>query len=58
MIRVHLTAEQRRILRACSRQELCRISERIHFALLSDQSKSPLELADLFATALPPYASG
>lgn len=48
MIRVHLTEEQRRNLRALARQEVGLVSERIHFVLLSDQGKSPLEIAPLF----------
>lgn len=48
MIRVHLTEEQRQELRARARQEVGRVSERIHFVLLSGRGKSPPEIADLF----------
>jgi len=48
MIRVRLTNEQRRELRLLARREVGRVSERIHFVLLSDQDKSPPQIADLF----------
>ena len=48
MIRVRLNEEQRRDLRARARREIGRVSERIHFVLLSDQGKSPPEIAALF----------
>jgi len=48
MIRVRLTDEQRRALRLLARREVGRVSERIHFVLLSDQDKSPPQIADLF----------
>ena len=48
MIRVRLTEEQRQELRTRARQEVGRVSERIHFVLLSDRGKSPPEIADLF----------
>jgi hypothetical protein len=48
MIRVCLTDEQRRELRLLARREVGRVSERIHFVLLSDRGKSPPQIADLF----------
>jgi len=48
MIRVRLTDEQRQELRLLARREVGRVSERIHFVLLSDQGKSPPQIADLF----------
>jgi transposase len=48
MIRVRLTDEHRRELRLLARREVGRVSERIHFVLLSDQGKSPPQIADLF----------
>ncbi len=48
MIRVCLTDEQRRELRLLARREVGRVSERIHFVLLSDQGHSPPEIAGLF----------
>jgi len=48
MIRVCLSKAQRQDLRARARQEIGRVSERIHFVLLSDQGKSPSEIASLF----------
>jgi transposase len=48
MIRVCLTDEHRRELRLLARREVGRVSERIHFVLLSDQGKSPPQIADLF----------
>lgn len=48
MTRVRLTDEQRRELRLLARREVGRVSERIHFVLLSDQGKSPPQIADLF----------
>jgi len=48
MIRVQLTETERQNLRTCARQEIGRVSERIHFVLLSDQGKSPPEIAGLF----------
>ena len=48
MIRIHLTEEQCQDLRLRARREVGRVSERIHFVLLSDQGKSPPEIADLF----------
>jgi len=47
MLRVQLNEEQRRELQARARQEVGRVSERIHFVLLSDQGKSPPEIAAL-----------
>ena len=48
MIRVHLSAEQRQELRLRARCEVGRVSERIHFVLLSDRGHSPPQIADLF----------
>lgn len=48
MIRVQLSDDQRRELRLLARQEVGRVSERIHFVLLSDQGHSPPEIAQLF----------
>ena len=48
MIRVQLTDEQRQELRLFARREVGRVSERAHFVLLSDQGKSPPEIAELF----------
>lgn len=48
MLRVRLNEEERRDLQARARQEVGRVSERIHFVLLSDQGKSPAEIAALF----------
>jgi len=48
MIRVQLTDEQRQELRLFARREVGRVSERAHFVLLSDQGKSPPEIAGLF----------
>jgi len=48
MIHVQLTDEQRRDLRLRARREVGRVSERIHFVLLSDQGHSPPEIAELF----------
>jgi transposase len=48
MIRVRLTDEQRQELRLLARREVGRVSELIHFVLLSDQGKSPPQIADLF----------
>jgi len=48
MIRVHLTAEERQDLRLRARREVGRVSERIHFVLLSDRGYSPPQIADLF----------
>lgn len=47
MIRVHLTGEQRQDLRLRARHEVGRVSERIHFVLLSDRGYSPPKIADL-----------
>ena len=48
MIRVHLSAEQRQELRLRARCEVGRVSERIHFVLLSDRGHNPPQIADLF----------
>jgi len=48
MIHVRLTEEQRQDLQLLARQEVGRVSERIHFVLLSDQGQSPPEIANLF----------
>lgn len=48
MIRIHLNEEERATLRARARQEVGRVAERIHFVLLSDQGKSPPEIAAIF----------
>lgn len=48
MIRVQLNDDQRQELRRLARQEVGRVSERIHFVLLSDQGHSPPEIARLF----------
>lgn len=48
MIRIQLNEEERTTLRARARQEVGRLSERIHFVLLSDQGKSPPEIAAIF----------
>jgi len=48
MIRVQLTDEQRQELRLFAHREVGRVSERAHFVLLSDQGKSPPEIAELF----------
>jgi transposase len=48
MIRVHLTDEERQDLRLRARREVGRVSERIHFVLLSDRGYSSPQIADLF----------
>jgi len=48
MIRVHLTDEQKRELHLLAQSEVGRVSYRAHFVLLSDQGKSPPEIAGLF----------
>lgn len=48
MIRVHLSDEERQELRSLARHEVGRVSERIHFVLLSDRGYSPPKIADLF----------
>ena len=48
MIRVHLTDEERQDLRLRARREVGRVSERIHFVLLSDRGYSPRQIAGLF----------
>lgn len=48
MIRVRLTGEQRQDLHLRARREVGRVSEPIHFALLSDRSHSSPKIADLF----------
>jgi transposase len=47
MIRVQLNPKERQQLQARARQEKGRVSERIHFVLLSDQGKSPPEIGQL-----------
>jgi len=47
MTRAHLTGEQHQNLRLRARHELGRVSERIHFILLSDRGYSSPEVADL-----------
>jgi len=47
MIRAHLTGEQHQNLHLRARHELGRVSERIHFVLLSDRGYSSPEVADL-----------
>lgn len=45
---IQLTETQRAELRRLARQALGRVSERVHFVLLSDQGKSVPEIASLF----------
>ena len=45
---IQLTETQRAQLRQLARQVIGRVSERVHFVLLSDQGKSVPEIADLF----------
>ena len=47
MIRVTLTDDQRTELRQAARTAVGRLSERIHFVLLSDQGHLPPEIAEL-----------
>jgi len=47
MIRVTLTDEQRTALRQAARTAVGRVSERMHFVLLSDQGHAPPEIAEL-----------
>lgn len=48
MLRIQLNDNQRHELRLLARQEIGRVSERIHFVLMSDQGKSPPVIADTF----------
>lgn len=48
MIRITLTVEQEQALRLQARQEVGRVSERIHFVLLSHQGRSAPEIAATF----------
>ncbi|MCX7683356.1 MAG: helix-turn-helix domain-containing protein [Anaerolineae bacterium] len=48
MIRIRLSEEERAALRARAQQEVGRVARRIHFVLLSDEGKSPPEIAALF----------
>lgn len=48
MLRIQLNDNQRYELRLLARQEIGRVSERIHFVLMSDQGKSPPMIADTF----------
>src|SRR5512139_1279516 len=45
---IQLTEIQRAELRRLARQAIGRVSERVHFVLLSDQGKSVPEIASLF----------
>ena len=47
MIRIQLNPKERQQLQAQARQKIGRVSERIHFVLLSDQSKSSPEIGQL-----------
>lgn len=47
MIRIELSEKKRQELRLRARQEKGRVSERIHFVLLSDQGKSSVEIGQL-----------
>jgi transposase len=47
MIRIHLTEEQRRELHLLAHHGVGRVSKRAHLVLLSDQGKSPPEIASL-----------
>lgn len=47
MLHITLTDEQRQELRQAARQAVGRVSERIHFVLLSDQGHSPPEIGRL-----------
>lgn len=47
MIHIHLSEEERETLQARARLETGRVSQRIHFVLLSDQGKSPPEIASI-----------
>lgn len=48
MIRIHLTDEERQELRREARRTVGRVSERIHFVLLSDQGYSPPQIGAIF----------
>lgn len=47
MIRIQLKPKERQQLQAQARQKIGRVSERIHFVLLSDQSKNSPEIGQL-----------
>jgi len=48
MIRIHLAGEERQELRREARRAVGRVSERIHFVLLSDQGYSPPKIGAIF----------
>lgn len=48
MIRIHLTDKERQELRREARRSVGRVSERIHFVLLSDQGYSPPQIGAIF----------